>query len=463
MFFPLPSKMEKLETAVQRLDVVKIQHPPPFLEIGKKLRKIYETKNNNYEILSASEWRKMPYAFWVTNELDLDNIFPNLYEKYWTEILPGALQDSSRRAKRWLMPLFFIYCLQFDAINHSFQNFSSKFQHVLPLACGSFAEKLRGLNEQQKFLNPELAPETLARFLFLAKNIQMTDVMQNNLLWPGFEGSKLGQAIFAETLKLPPENLRELGTAQNVMGWMSNMPSPIVKTDLRVAFADGMLLPWHKGGEFSENLKKILLDFFLQNYGDPSFKRYLNYQWDGVNPEAIKVMHYLLTGDTLRGFMRILERTADDIWRYRQKFWMAYYEAGHIEEAWMILGNDARRIAKNDSKTAASGRYGRLEGGATQNQSVLLIRIGGLIFSEWSHSGSLRAYHEDDSNAPAFYQLGYQGQELRDPQSLDFHDGLNMRPELRHTHSNYGTWQRKARDMIRRHTGINLNDVDILL
>jgi hypothetical protein len=45
---------------------------------------------------------------------------------------------------------------------------------------------------------------------------------------------------------------------------------------------------------------------------------------------------------------------------------------------------------------------------------------------------------------------------------MDFHDGLNQNPELRHMNSDGGTWQRKARDFIRQHTGIHLNDRDIL-
>jgi len=61
--------------------------------------------------------------------------------------------------------------------------------------------------------------------------------------------------------------------------------------------------------------------------------------------------------------MRVLEQTADDIWSYRQKFWMAYYSAGHIQEAWLALGYQAAWIAKRLQADAQGMGYGRLESG----------------------------------------------------------------------------------------------------
>ncbi|MBP3981381.1 hypothetical protein J8G26_11640 [Acidovorax sp. JG5] len=464
MFAPLPTKMEKLEAVLLQIDAVTVQAPPPFVEIGKKLRMAYEHhRAQDYQLLSKSEWRQLPYALWVKGMPGLYKTDPGLLTRYWSEVLPEALQSSPRRAKRWLMPLFFVYCNAFDSESIAFQSFSAKLRQVLLLAQGSVAAKLREMDERQDFFNPVHAPSNLASLFFTLHQAREDELMGAYLFWPGFEGTKLGMAILRAGLQLSLDRLRELATVQRVMRWLQNMPAPVVKTDLRIAFADGLLLPWQRDRKMQDGLKKLLQDFFLQHYGDPRFLRHAHYQWEGVKPEAVNVMFYLLTGDTLKGFMRILDRTADDIWLFRQKFWMAYYDAGHIEEAWMVLGAHAQIAAQSNNATAVPQRFGRLEGGVSPNQSVLLLRIGDLVFSEWSHSGSLRAYREDDSGAPSFYQLTYHGQTLREAQSLDFHDGLNMRPELRHTHSEYGTWQRKARDMIRQRTGIYLSDREILL
>lgn len=464
MFAPLPTKMEKLEAVLLQIDAVTVQIPPPFVEIGKKLRIAYEHhRAQDYQLLSKSEWRQLPYALWVKGMPALYETDPGLLTQYWSKVLPEALQSSPRRAQRWLMPLFFVYCNVFDPESIAFRGFAAKLRQVLQLAQGSMATKMRKMDEQQDFFNPIRAPVSLASLFFTLHHVHQDELMSAYLFWPGFEGTELGMAILRAGLQLPLDQLRQFATVQRVINWSQRMPAPVVKTDLRIAFADGLLLPWQRKHKMQDGLKKILLELFLQQYGDPRFLRHAHYQWEGVNSDAVHVMHYLLTGDTLKGFMRILERTADDIWRYRQKFWMAYYDAGHIEEAWMVLGTHAQTAAQTHNANAAPQRFGRLEGGAAPNQSVLLLRIGDLVFSEWSHSGSLRAYVEGDSDAPNFYQLSYHGQTLREAQSLDFHDGLNMRPELRHTHSESGTWQRKARDMVRRHTGIYLNDREILL
>jgi len=168
-----------------------------------------------------------------------------------------------------------------------------------------------------------------------------------------------------------------------------------------------------------------------------------------------------LAGDSLRSFMRILERTADDIWHYRQKFWMAYYDAGYVEDAWLVLGPDAKKVIGDVSSDLAM-RYGVLDGGTASNQSVLLLRIGDLIFTEWSHNGSLRAYREGSAGAPTFYRTRYHAYDLRTHASMDFHFGQNQNPELRHVHSHSGSWQRKARDFISRFTNVYLGDRDIL-
>lgn len=464
MFALLPAKLEKLEAALLQMDAVTVQTPPPFVEIGKKLRKIYQQqRSNDYKLLSKSEWRQLPYAMWVKGMPALYETDPRLVSNYWSVVLPEVLQSGSRRIKRWLMPLFFVYCQDFDAENTEFRGFATKLRQVLTQAEGPVITKLREMDERQDFFTPDRAPASLASLFFTLHHVCEDELMATYLLWPEFERTELGMAILRAGLQLPLDRLRELATVKRIMNWLQKMPAPVVKTGLRIAFANGLLLPWQRDRKMPDELKKILLEFFLQQYGDPRFSRHAAYQWDGVDPAAVNVMQYLLTGDTLKGFMRILENTADDIWRYRQKFWMAYYDAGYIEEAWMVLGVNAQIAARSSNADAVLQRFGRLDSGAAPNQSVLLLRIGDLVFSEWSHSGSLRAYRQDDRQAPSLYQSSYHGQVLREASSLDFHNGFNVNPQLIHSHSESGTWQRKARDMIRRSTGIYLSDKEILL
>lgn len=462
MFTPLPLSMSNLEAAVRLLDDVALQPPPPMMDIGRRLRLVYsKSRASGYVELSRSELRKLPFAYWVDTEPALSTTDPELVRQYWETYLPEAIQSSPRRAKRWLSPLFYTYCEHFTQRDYEFEAFAKRLEKAVQLADGLFAEKLRGLHAVHRFFDPSNAPGKLSNLFFMSQSKSVDQLLEDHLLWPGFVSSGLGLAIFKSALNLPGERMRESQTVMRLIDWSRKCPAPVVKTDLRVAFADGLLRHW-VGRKPADSLRNTLVDFFLKNYGDPRFEGHRHYQWGGVSQQALGVVLNWLTGDTLRGFMKLLQRTADDIWYHRQKFWMAYYEHGHIDEAWIALGDnasfEARRL-KMDEKGMGSGS---LDGGATSNQSVLLMKIGGLVFTEWSHNGSLRAYSEGSPDAPRLYQSTYHGADLRAAASMDFHDGMNMRSELTHAHSDKGSWQRKARDFIRRHTGTYLSDVEIV-
>lgn len=463
MFSLLPTSMAKLEAAVQRLDDPGIPPPPPdMLEIGERLRRVYvSSRVDAYTSLGRSELRKLPFAYWLKGVPDLPFVEADLVRKYWSQHLPNALSLGPRRAKRWLAPLYFIYCDQFSSADREFQTYSSNLVASLKGAEGLFAQKLQSLQQIHRFFSPSEAPDRLAKHFFLDRNKSLEGLLQDLQLWPGFISSNFGNAVFSSGLNLPVDNLRDTQTVQRLLDWLRRCTASVVKTDFRVPFANALLGCW-VGRKPSDQLKNILVEFFITHYGDPRFQNHLHFQWDGVSIQAKGVILNWLTGDTLRGFMKLLQRTADEIWQYRQKFWMAYYERGYIDEAWMALGDNAQWAAQSLKMDQKGMGYGHLDGGAASNQSVLLIKIGGLVFTEWSHNGSLRAYVEGNPQTPQLYQRTYHGADLRSATSLDFHGAANMNPELRHMNSEGGTWQRKARDFIRKRTNVYINDSEIL-
>lgn len=454
--------MSKLEGAVRLLEEFSISSPPPMLDIGRRLRVVYtKARATQYAELNSSDLRKLPYAYWIDSEQVLSKSDPELVKQYWEKYLPEAIKSNSRRAKRWLIPLFYTYCERFLQNHEEFELFSNQLIKILLGAEGPLVEKLKNLHIRYGFFNTSVAPENLCHLFFLSPQKSIDKLLEENSLWPSFVSTNLGFAIFRSALDLNSERMTESTTIIRLIAWSNMLPAPIVKTNLRVPFADNLLKHWiHK--KPSDSLRNALVDLFLKGYGDPRFEGNRHYEWDGVSQQAVSVLLHWLTGDTLRAFMKLLQRTADDIWRYRQKFWMAYYERGYLDEAWIALGDQASweaRKLKMDEKGMGSGS---LEGGAASNQSVLLLKIGDLVFTEWSHNGSLRAYRDGDRQTPHLYRRSYNGSDLRAATSMDFHDGMNMRPELTHAHSDKGSWQRKARDFIRHHTGVYLSDVEIL-
>lgn len=460
MFHPLPTSMPMLEDVVRHLDGMIILPPPPILDIGLKLRKVFSReRENNYSGVTRSDLRKLPYAYWVDGHGVLADTDPVLVNKYWETILPEALSGNPRRAKRWLLPLFYTYCERFIRVDDEFSRYSKKLLNALDSSSGPFADNLKKLQNSYSFFDPTFAPNKLAAMFFLGRESSIDELLQSYHLWPGFVSSNLGTEILKSALRFSVPDRSAENTISRMMEWTRKCSAPVAKTAVRIDFANALLKHW-MGNTPDKKVKNLLIKYFLEEYQDPRHPLHRQYQWAGVSEQALAVFLNWLTGDTLQAFMKLLQRTADDIWEYRQKFWMAYYNNGYIDEAWIALGLDAQyqasQLRLRDSEIGMG--YGRLEGASSTNQSVLILKIGDLIFTEWSHNGSLRAYHESNRFAPKLYRKTYSATDLRAAVSLDFHNGVNVRPELTHAHSDLGSWQRKARDFIRRQTNLYLRD-----
>ena len=449
--------------AVQNLRRVSIENPPDIASIAQRLRKQYrKSRTAGYRDLPLGLIRKLPYAYFVPGQDCLTEQEPELVRMYWQEFLPAAM-DQPRRAKRWFTPLFFMYCQDFNPVAVEFRTYAQNVLNALGIGAGDASiERMRDLQKRLSFFQPNLVGPLLGSSL-LNTGKRVLDGLEANLLWPESLNTRLVEHAFASALSLGPQAMMRPEAIDRVLDWSRNAAQPRYP-HLRISLANSMLLPWDRA-RAPDSIKSKLVTYFVKHYHDPRLLGPANpgHQWQGVSQDAVATVRRWLAGDTLRGFLQILQRTADEIWQYREKFWMAYYDAGYVEEAWLVLGDQAALQARQIFGNQPSMTYGRFTGGATPQQSVLLLKIGGLVFSEWSHNGSLRAYRDNDPKAPRLYDQRYHGVDLRDPVSLDFHRGQNERPQLTHAASSYGTWQRKARDFINRETNQYLSDRAIVL
>lgn len=461
MFAPLPKSFVKLAASVAKMDVLDVRPPPPTQELARRLRAAFAAaRGTQYRRLSRVDIRKLPFAWWLDGEPTLTALHPDLVERYWSRDLPTALSSSRRRAQRWLTPLFFTYCERFQASNPEFLEFSRRLVDALRLAQGVQAQTFLKMHQERQFFNPTVAANQLS-MRFVDSRVSLQRVHEEHCLWPSFTDCALGRSTLGSALSLPESLRRDEALVSRLLEWLERQPTPVQRSSHRVNAVEGLLGPWRRSMP-SAGLKRRLIDFFVSRYGDPRLPSSASYQWLGVPEDLIQLLKRWMAGDTLRGFMHVLSKTADEIWLYRQKFWLGFYEAGHIDEAWVALGPEAKFRARGLLREGAVTNAGNLTHGLA-NQSVLILNIGHLRFTEWSHSGSLRAYIAETDDAPALYQSSYDARDLRHMESLDFHAGQQMRPQLRHDGSSTGTWQRKARDFIRHHTGIHLNDSTIIL
>ncbi|AWN14249.1 EH signature domain-containing protein [Salinisphaera sp. LB1] len=225
---------------------------------------------------------------------------------------------------------------------------------------------------------------------------------------------------------------------------------------LRARLADALLLPFVSNNP-PKSIQNKLQHFLIDTLGDP---RPRPGQWHGVDPAAKAVLLRWLVHTTLKDFFRIVsdasqhDANADRMWPYRNAFWSAYLNKGVIENAWVVLGSEVRKTAQTRLSQIDRGSYGELMsgGGAQPSHAVLIMQIGDLVITEWSHSGKYRIWHLDSPNAPPFYRRSYsRGRLVREPEL----DGS-------HHHAEGGSWQRRLADEIRDWTGITVTQREFM-
>ena len=213
----------------------------------------------------------------------------------------------------------------------------------------------------------------------------------------------------------------------------------LVSDELKPAAAHGLLSPF-VDEDPPADLKATVRRFLLQTVGDP---RILPGTWNPVRTEDKGVMLRWLVAETLDDFFRLLDRTAlDRHWRERKAFWQVYLDMNVITDAWLVLGQHARKQGK-EILGAAGGTWGQLGRGGDYSQSVLLMKLGGLTIAEWSHNGSCRVWLEGARTAPALYQRTYRRAQLSSNASDE---------QVRHDPN--GRWKDRVARFVYRQTGI---------
>lgn len=221
-------------------------------------------------------------------------------------------------------------------------------------------------------------------------------------------------------------------------------------------FINNLLEPFFKNDSF-ENAKEMIFSFLMNNFGDPRINKA---HWEGASAKALQVMQRWLVKSTLEDFFRLLkhvsgsDQEAERMWKDRQRFWTAYIKKNAISEAWVVLGNKARQVAKS-SFSEFDGQYGDLKSGnVAPLHSALLMRIDSLVIAEWSHNGKCHMWMENDNNKPNFYKSRYTRNELRN----EILGGSKESPPFTHVKSNHLLWQTRIRNYIRKRTGIDVHD-----
>lgn len=228
-------------------------------------------------------------------------------------------------------------------------------------------------------------------------------------------------------------------------------------TAMRGAIGRALLGAWLDGGpEPATAQRDAVRAFLLEHLGDPRLRAS---NWTALGEPAIALMQRWVARASLKAFFQLIaDKALDGHWRYREAFWQACLEKGGIDDAWIALGRDAGAIRE------LGDAYAALQGAG--DQAVLLLRVGPLVFCEWSHNGKLRAWAIGSKNAPKLQRRGYSRDALS-AKGLPFppnakygthgsSDGMGL--SLVHPDRDY--WQGSVAALLASRAGIALSEAD---
>jgi hypothetical protein len=451
IFALLPTDFPILTNILVQISGDKVGLPPDTRSIGERTYKRFELSGFTGNDVDPRDWRHFPYALWLDHDKGLAN--QSLITKiYLQEQLPQSLK-SARRPMKWGRPLFFTYLDYFKPNDPVFEKLAQAGHEFFTSNAVVANTPLKTLSSELSLFKTNNGPRLVANSVFKT-NIGISKWINKYELWAGFIATPFAQYSFVELLKFSDSEKKQVDYVKLVFDWGIIFTNQLRYPETKSNFAEALLLPWRNEIP-PEDLKNEIITKLLSILGDPRIDKQ---KWYGISAEAIQILINWINGRTLEAFFRILQQTADEIWQYRQKFWQAYFRQGYVEEVWIALGENAHHYLRRSS-SSKDLQCATLTG-ASPDQSILLLKIGGILFCEWSHNGRLRAQRIDSPIAPELYKKTYHGADLRF-ESLDFNNRQNEDPGLVHFSSETAGWQRRARDFIAKNVGINLSLTEV--
>jgi len=191
-------------------------------------------------------------------------------------------------------------------------------------------------------------------------------------------------------------------------------------------------------------VKDRIENFLLDRFQDP---RINVRRWNRVDEKYRAVLSRWLTKESFELLMKVLKSSNETSqWAARSKFWGFYIDHELVTDAWVAFGPDAFSKANTlvqNGTIKSRGAYAQLEVSNIQPiHSVILMRIGNLVISEWTHDGKVRIYKSGNQRAPKLYLNEYSPPNLRS----------DIAPEYKKIHK--GNWQAEVEEHIYQETGI---------
>lgn len=444
----LPTFAQKVALGLSRLTGT--PKTPTAFEIEAAYKRLsYAVKHTNYDDVLVKDWQFSPYVFWFgDNKLGAELGFLNDY-LLWLKRY-GTPRDWRR--------LIHVYLRDYEQLN--------AYQESFERQSAAISEAINSTELKDRLIKWHSREVEYSLF---AKKPKL-DVIVNEFIdckndWrffsekTGLEGELaqvgfsivVGDQLLMRLVDSPSADLVDAVKNYHLHNDKLRFPQRKVK------IIEALISPWLNGKQLEEAVQKAVQDWLLKQFNDLRLPVHDRTHWHAVRPEYKKVMLRWLIGESLNQFFEIIDQVAKDShWSYRKAFWNAYYKIDAFDEAWVVLGVDAKYYAGRvfGEKISAA----TLSGAAKQDHSVLIVRIGDLVLADWSHDGKCRAWKADDRFCPERYKLHYSGDILRAP-SMKIVDS-HVQDGISHQSSDNYLWQNRLAQFIYEHTGVRVYQRD---
>ena len=440
-----PEKLVAAHTELdRRLGQTAVKQPDTqrLLRAYRALQEIADNGGRGMEAMSLADLKNAPWVLFqpITDGAEPLATSTVLVKAYLKEVFARARASVTVALLASFLMLYPTQLPVFHAVRRTLA------AHMLPRASGPRIEKWRACIERCHLLDED-APARLATAL---ADADVAHALLERCCLRGLlvDSALVHQAYRSWIGKVSAELRAQRQTNTSLERLLTFARAPgdqagVRYESSRVALADGLLLPFTDADPGPAAARRVK-DFLLDTLGDPRLtgaKR-----WHGVDERARAVMLGWLVTATLEDFFRLLEyaakhdETAARHWKARKAFWSRYLRAGHIHDAWVALG-PATEVEARGFLSKASRMYAKLKGaGVKPNHSVIIMRVGSLTITEWSHVGKFRAWYAANGKPPRLHQRAYTRSVL-----IDHGD-----KELSH----HSRWQDKVAEVIYQQTGL---------
>lgn len=435
-------QLAKAKEFVQSLFEFSLADVPEVLDIKKVYKKLVEALEDKelYSRFSRREEKLIPWA--LVQRIEDAPLFEQ------DDAIAGVFQWLISNKRHQAIPGFIQVFLSEYPTNS--RKFSALKDAITDLIDNTESPKVQKLKEWTHDVDL-FSSNVMQRFSRIAVSESLAECISTYRLHRGLHFGnffRVGlQSVLTELSSSLSgmESVRQHQIVEDLNKTFIDENDEFIYPSLKSDFAEGLLLSYQSTAP-QKRLKEKLKKLFLHHYGDPRISKS---GWVGVTEEAIDVMSGWMVENTMHDFFNLLshvaktDSTADNHWQYRKRFWNAYLKKGVIQEAWVALGPKANAEAR--SFLSNSSAFATLSGGAPNHSSLIMV-IGGVLVTEWSHSGKYRVWDSEISR-PRLYKKAYLRSELVN--DCDY-DGA-------HHSSDSGGWQFKLSSLIKDLTGISMS------